>query len=137
VFLYIFQRISVRTPLPPWGVFIAIMLTLSSIFFIPAVAFLKYFGFIPTNTSPLPAVVLSNNTAELQPLYRTPSPRRERKNKQTQQAKALRRTPPNQNNHRHHRYDVVANGAAPGAVTANGEAPHVLRSHGNGDVRFL
>lgn len=88
-------------------------------------------------SSPLPAVVLSNNTAELQPLNRTSSPRRDRKHKKPKQAKALRRTPQNQNNHRHHRCDVVANGAAPGAITANGEAPHVMRSHGNGDVRFL
>lgn len=135
LFSALFQRKSIRTPYPAWGVFIAIMLTMSSIFFIPAVAFLKYFGFIAINSDPLPAVVLSNRTAGLQPM--NSSPRRERKNKGPNRAKALRRTPPCANNHRQHQYSVVTNGTIPTTVTANGVATHLMSNHGNGDIRFL
>ena len=63
-----------KTPYPPWAKFLAVFLTLVSIFFIPAVALLRYFRIIGMGTPEIPAVVLDRETddqyaSELQPLY--------------------------------------------------------------------
>lgn len=136
------QRTSTQVPLPPWGVFIAIMLTMASIFFIPAVAFLKYFGFTGLTNSELPAVVLSRKTpsAELQPLYRE-TPRSKRKKKQPKKPKTLTRNAPYMSNHRPKERDQyspsVANGRLPTSRTLNGEACHVIKNHNNGNIGFV
>jgi hypothetical protein len=139
---YIQQRTSVKTPLPAWGVFIAIMLTMGSIFFIPAVAFLKYFGFVGLANTELPAVVLSRKTsAELQPLYKRETPRKQKKKKEPKKPKTLRRNTPYVNNHRpkeRHQYPPpVANGRVPTTLTVNGESCHVIKNHNNGNNGFV
>ena len=40
-------------PLPPWAVFIGVMLTLVSVMFIPLIAFLRYFRLIDPNNGRL------------------------------------------------------------------------------------
>ncbi|KAK2560677.1 Sodium-dependent neutral amino acid transporter B(0)AT3 [Acropora cervicornis] len=67
---------TVPSPYPPWGKFLAICLTFVSIFFIPAVALLRYFRVIHKGTPELPAVVLDDsfhmndlNSSERQPLH--------------------------------------------------------------------
>lgn len=50
----------VSTPYPIWTVFCAICLILVSIFCIPAVAFLRFFRFIPLGTNELPLTDLGN-----------------------------------------------------------------------------
>ncbi|XP_048576904.1 sodium-dependent neutral amino acid transporter B(0)AT3-like isoform X2 [Nematostella vectensis] len=117
---------TVSKPLPPWGVFLGIMLTLCSIFFIPAVAFLRYFGFIGMGTPTLPDVVLSEtHNSETQPLYQADNGKKKKKKKGAKTpAKTLTR-----------KKGKALNGGPTLMVTTNGTLP--TSGPGNGDIRHL
>lgn len=130
------------TPYPPWGKFLAIVLTLVSIFFIPAVALLRYFRIIDMGATEIPAVVLEGdsynmndmNTSELQPLHSS----KPKKNRKTRKLSLARRK-----YQLEERLVAAAessetnkNGPLNRVITANGQVYQLVNQH-NGTTLFV
>lgn len=140
--LFFFQGKTVSSPYPPWGKFLAICLTFVSIFFIPAVALLRYFRVIHKGTPELPAVVLDDsfhmndlNSSERQPLHNdNDKPKKTKKMKKLSLArrkfrleeKLAEESSPQTNK----------NGPLNRVITANGQLYQLVNQH-NGAGMFV
>ena len=129
------------TPYPPWGKFLAIMLTLVSIFFIPAVALLRYFRIIDMGTGEIPAVVLEGdsynmndmNTSELQPLHNN-KPKKNRKTRKLSLAR--RKFALEERLAAAESSETNKNGPLNRVITANGQVYQLVNQH-NGATMFV
>lgn len=130
------QGKGIKTPYPPWAKFLAILLTLVSIFFIPAVAFLRYYRIIGMGAPELPTVVLDGeadnlDASELQPLHNG----RPVKNKKMRKLSLARRKFRLEEKLAE-RSETNKNGPLHRVITANGQMYQLVNQH-NGAAMFI
>jgi len=134
------QGKTVSTPYPPWGKFLAILLTLVAIFFIPAVALLRYFRVIDTSAPEIPAVVLEGdnyllndlNTSELHPLHNGKAKR----NKKIRKLSFARRKFRLEEKLAAESSETNKHGPLNRVITANGQVYQLVNQH-NGAAMFV
>lgn len=134
------QGKTVSTPYPPWGKFLAIVITLISIFFIPAVALLRYFRIIDMGGPELPAVVLEGddyhlndmNASEMHPLHNGKA----RKNKKMRKLSFARRKFRLEEKLEAESSETNKNGPLNRVITANGQVYQLVNQH-NGAAMFI
>ncbi|XP_068694110.1 sodium- and chloride-dependent transporter XTRP3A-like isoform X1 [Montipora foliosa] len=134
---------TVPTPYPPWGKFLAICLTLVAIFFIPAVALLRYFRVIHMRTPELPAVVLEDdrfnmndlNSSERQPLH-DDNNRPKKTKKMRKLSLARRKFRLEENLAAESSSETNKNGPLNRVITANGQVYQLVNQH-NGAAMFV
>ncbi|XP_073234250.1 sodium-dependent neutral amino acid transporter B(0)AT3-like isoform X2 [Porites lutea] len=135
------KGITVSIPYPAWGKFLAILITLMSIFFIPAVAFLRYFRVISLGKPELPAVVLEGdefpsndlNASELQPLHNGKAP----KEKKMRKLSFARRKFRLEEKLATESSDTNKNGPLNRVITANGQVYQLVNQHNGGAAMFI
>ena len=119
----------------------AILITLMSIFFIPAVALLRYFRFISMGKPEVPAVVLEGddyplndlNASELQPLHNGKS-NRNRKMRKLSFARAKFRR---EEKLAAETSETSKNGPLNRVITANGQMYQLVNQHNGGSPMFI
>ncbi|XP_078365123.1 sodium- and chloride-dependent transporter XTRP3A-like [Oculina patagonica] len=130
------QGKGIQTPYPPWAKFLAILLTLVSIFFIPAVAFLRYYRIIGMGTPELPTVVLDGDAdnldaSELQPLHNGKPIKNKKRRKLS-----LNRRKWRLEEKLTERSETNKNGPLNRVITANGQMYQLVNQH-NGAAMFI
>ena len=126
------------TTYPPWAKFLAILITLVSIIFIPGVALLRYFRVIGMGTPELPTVVLDMdtdnlNSSELQPLHNGKSIKNKKMRKLSLARIKFRRE---EEREAEERSDGNKNGPLNRVITANGQTYQLVNQH-NGAAMFI
>lgn len=127
----------VWTTYPPWTKFLAIMITLVSIIFIPGVALLRYFRVIGMGTPELPTVILDAdvdtdlNSSELQPLHNG-KPTKNKKRRKLSRARRKFMLEEKETE----RTEGNKNGPLNRVITANGQTYQLVNQH-NGAAMFI
>ena len=120
----------------------AILITLISIFFIPAVAFLRYFRVISLGKPELPAVVLEGddfpsndlNASELQPLH---NGKTKKKKKMRKLSFARRKFRLEEKLTTESSDTVNKSGPLNRVITANGQVYQLVNQHNGGAAMFI